>query len=114
MAGRIWTAAEDGTVRTFYPLLGPSLLRESLPGRTVYAITERARVLGVRDATRAQPWTARDDRMLAVLWPVLGDSRLAHAMGRTFEACRLRASRLGLGPRRGWNGFRSGQTTTYR
>jgi hypothetical protein len=90
-----WSASEDAAVRDGYDngLSCREIARE-LPGRTRAAVAARARKLGL--ATHARRWTALDDERLRRLAGRHSIDELARRLGRTPDALRQRASKLGI------------------
>jgi len=50
-----WTEAENELIRTLYPTTPPAKMAEML-GRSVHAVTEHARLMGVRQAVKRPNW----------------------------------------------------------
>ena len=95
---RRWTAWEDALIRDGYTSALPCAeIAAQLPHRSVASVAARARKLGL--STYARRWSARDDWRLAQL-TARGDTLedLAERLGRTPEAIRRRAVRLGARP----------------
>lgn len=105
---RRWEEWEDAIVRDGYTSAMPcEEIARQLPGRSTRSVTARARRLKL--VSYAGRWSTEDDRRVARL-VVLGRTleEVAQSLGRTPEAIRRRASRLGLpapvpaaAPRRG-------------
>lgn len=95
---RRWTEWEDALIRDGYTsALGCGEISRQLPDRSAASIAARARKLGL--ATYARRWSIRDDERLAQLTArgVTLES-VAQQLGRTPEAIRRRAVRLGTKP----------------
>jgi hypothetical protein len=93
-----WSVCEDAAVRDGYArgLTCEQIARE-LPARTTLAVAARAAKLGL--ATYARVWTPTDDGALRQLTrDSLPLERAAQLLGRTPEALRARARKLGLEP----------------
>lgn len=97
-ARRRWTEWEDALIRDGYTsALSCGEISRELPARSAASIASRARKLGL--ATYARRWSIRDDQRLAQLTArgVTLES-VAQQLGRTPEAIRRRALRLGAKP----------------
>ena len=98
--GRRWTDWEDALIRDRYTsALGCAQIARQLPHRSAASVPARARKLGL--ATYARRWSIQDDQRLAQLTArgaTLED--VAQRLGRTPEAIRRRAARLGAKPPR--------------
>jgi hypothetical protein len=95
---RRWTAWEDALIRDGYTSARPCAeIAAQLPRRSVASVAARAGKLGL--STYARGWSIQDDRRLAHL-TVRGDTLedVAQRLGRTPEAIRRRAVRLGATP----------------
>lgn len=92
---RRWTEREDAALRDGYDSgLSCAQIAGELPGRTASGVAARARQLGL--ATHARRWTAADDERLRRLAPSHGLDDLAGRLGRTPDALRQRARKLGV------------------
>ena len=92
---RRWTPDEDAAIRDGYDNgLTCAEITAELAGRTVAAVAARARQLGL--ATHARRWTASDDERLRRLVHDKPLHELARLLGRTPEALRQRARKLGV------------------
>jgi hypothetical protein len=95
-----WTDWEDALIREGYTsALGCDQIARQLPHRSAASVAARASKLGL--ATYARRWSTQDDQRLAQLTArkvTLEDS--AQRLGRTPEALRRRAARLGAKPPR--------------
>ncbi len=95
---RRWSDWEDALIRDGYTsALGCAQIARQLPHRTAASVSARARRLGL--ATYARRWSTKDDEQLAHLTAraaTLEDA--AEQLGRTPEAIRRRATRLGVKP----------------
>lgn len=103
-----WTTTEDRTMRKLYEAEGPAAAAQALPGRTLRAVMQRARLLGLKapPSSRAgQPrvrWIDDDttDAALRERLPgcqtVLAARRLADDLNRPLYWLRRRAAQLGL------------------
>jgi hypothetical protein len=95
---RRWTDWEDALVRDGYTsALSCAQIASQLPLRSATSVAARARNLGL--ATYARRWSRKDDLRLADLTArgaTLEDT--AQRLGRTPEAIRRRAARLGADP----------------
>jgi hypothetical protein len=95
---RRWTASEDAMLRDGYTSGLPCTeIAAQLPQRSKTGVAARARKLGL--STYARRWSAQDDQRLAQL-TARGDTLedVALRLGRTPEAIRRRAVRLGVRP----------------
>jgi hypothetical protein len=95
---RRWTPSEDALIWDGYTSALPCTeVAAQLPHRSVASVAARARKLGL--STYARRWSAEDDRRLAHL-TARGDTLedVAQRLGRTPEAIRRRAVRLGARP----------------
>jgi hypothetical protein len=95
---RRWTAWEDALIRDGYTSALPcNEIAAQLPHRSVASVAARARKLGL--STYARRWSAQDECRLAHL-TARGDTLedVAQRLGRTQEAIRRRAVRLGARP----------------
>lgn len=95
---RRWTDWEDALIRDGYTsALGCAQIARQLPHRTAASVSARARKLGL--ATYARRWSTKDDQHLAHL-TARGATleEAAQQLGRTPEAIRRRAARLGIKP----------------
>ena len=97
---RRWTDWEDALIRDGYTsALGCAQIARQLPHRSAASVPARASKLGL--ATYARRWSIQDDQRLAQLTArgaTLED--VAQRLGRTPEALRRRAARLGAKPPR--------------
>jgi hypothetical protein len=97
---RRWTDWEDALIREGYTsALGCAEIARQLPHRSAASVSARASKLGL--ATYARRWSTQDDQRLAQLTArgaTLED--VAQRVGRTPEALRRRAARLGAKPPR--------------
>ncbi|MEO6858924.1 MAG: hypothetical protein ABI323_10095 [Solirubrobacteraceae bacterium] len=95
---RRWTDWEDALIRDGYTgALACAEITRRLPHRSAASVSARARKLGL--ATYARRWSPQDDQRLAHLTArgtTLED--VAQRLGRTPEAIRRRAARLGAKP----------------
>jgi hypothetical protein len=90
-----WSASEDAAVRDGYDTgFSCREIARELPMRTPAAVAARARKLGL--ATHARRWTAADDERLRLLAAHRTLDELARPIGRTPDALRQRAAKLGL------------------
>jgi len=108
---RRWSSEEDATLRDGYAAgLTCDAIARSLGVRTPTAVAARARKLGL--PTYARRWTELDDARLsrAVARHTIGQT--AQALGRTPEAIRRRAARLGVDARPSPHGRRAGARWT--
>jgi hypothetical protein len=95
---RRWADWEDAVIRDGYTSALPCAdIASQLPHRSASAVAARARRLGV--VTYARRWTTDNDHRLTRL-AALGTplEQLALQLGRTPEAIRRRAARLGIRP----------------
>jgi len=95
---RPWTDWEDALIRDGYTgALACAEIARQLPHRSAASVSARARKLGL--ATYARRWSTQDDQRLAHL-TVRGTTLedVAQRLGRTPEAIRRRAARLGAKP----------------
>ena len=89
-----WTSSEDATLRDGYANgLTCDEIGRALTRRTPTAVAARASRLGL--ATYARRWSPEDDRQLSRLLPLVAVDEVARALGRTPEAIRRRARKLG-------------------
>ncbi len=97
---RRWTGWEDALIRDGYTsALGCAQIARQLPHRSTASVAARARKLGL--ATYARRWSAQDDQRLAQLTARgVTLEKVAQRLGRTPEAIRRRAMRLGTKPPR--------------
>jgi hypothetical protein len=97
---RRWTDSEDVLIREGYTsALGCAEIARQLPHRSAASVAARAGKLGL--ATYGRRWSTQDDQRLAQLTAreaTLED--VAQRLGRTPEALRRRAARLGAKPPR--------------
>jgi len=90
-----WTSSEDATLRDGYANgLTCDEIGRALTRRTRTAVAARASRLGL--ATYARRWSPEDDRQLSRLLPLVAVDEVARALGRTPEAIRRRARKLGV------------------
>ena len=90
-----WTSSEDATLRDGYANgLTCDEIGRALTRRTPTAVAARASRLGL--ATYARRWSPEDDRQLSRLLPLVAVDEVARALGRTPEAIRRRARKLGV------------------
>jgi hypothetical protein len=90
-----WSHGEDAALRDGYDSgLSCREIARELPGRTPAAVAARAHMLGL--ATHGRRWTAADDERLRVLAARHALDELARRLGRTPDAMRQRAAKLGL------------------
>lgn len=89
-----WTAEEDDIIRQHYAAgAGGAYIVTLLKGRTPSAIFARADVLGV---TSGRYWREDELQVLRDQYPVIGTGVLELLPGRTADAVRITAGRLGL------------------
>lgn len=92
---RRWSTSEDAALRDGYDSgLTCQQIARQIPGRTVAAVTARARQLGL--ANHARRWTAAEDERLRQLATSRRLEELARVLGRTPEALRQRARKLNV------------------
>jgi len=90
-----WSIGEDAAVRDGYDSgLSCREIARELPGRTTAAVAARAGKLGL--ATHGRRWTAADDERLRGLAARHALDELSRRLGRTPDAVRQRAAKLGL------------------
>lgn len=89
-----WSAREDRLIRAHYRGRDSASIDAlvAVLGRKRHQITHRAKVLGCVIDTRRR-WTDADTELLSVLWGRKPDRVVAKRLGRTVEACDLRAQR---------------------
>jgi hypothetical protein len=95
---RSWSDWEDAAIRDGYTAAMPCTeIARELPLRTPQSVAARARTIGL--TTYARRWTARDDqRLRAIGVNGIPIEQAALQLGRTPEALRIRAGRLGTIP----------------
>lgn len=91
-----WTPEEDAIVREGYAQArGCRQISDQLRGRSPAAVSTRAGKLGL--VVHARGWNSREDRLLADLCRAgMEPARIATRLGRTPDALRARARRLGV------------------
>lgn len=108
---RRWSPSEDAAIRDGYDSgLRCAEIARDLSDRTAAAVAARAAKLGC--ATHARRWTRADEDRLRRLGPTFRLDGLARLLGRTPEALRQRARRLGVWLREGGEAVRSGARWT--
>lgn len=93
--GRRWTKREEDYVRRQYRTAGAAAIASAL-GRTVAAVNDRAKYLGVRSG-RARPWTTAELRYLEKNYPRRSADQIARTLGRTLQSVRGQIHLKGLG-----------------
>lgn len=89
-----WTAEEDDIIRRHYAAgAGVAFIVTQLEGRTSPAIFARADTLGV---TSGRYWREGELQILKDHYPIIGIEVLELLPGRTVDAVRIMAGRLGL------------------
>jgi hypothetical protein len=105
MGGRLWTREEDEILRSSYPELGGALAGTLLPNRADHSVKARALVLGLRKLggpgsgprrNLCCKWSAEEDELLLSVYAKMGSDTCSLLPGRTRQACRLRAAKLGV------------------
>lgn len=92
---RRWSSSEDAAIRDGYDSgLSCTEIASELPARSVAGVAARARQLGL--ATHARRWTAADEERLRRLPPSYRLEELTRLLGRTPDAIRQRARKLGV------------------
>jgi hypothetical protein len=108
---RRWQAREDAIVRDGYTDgLTCEEIAGALTARTATAVATRARKLGL--VTYARRWTLQDDTRLRHVVTLHSVDETAELLGRTPEAIRRRAHKLGLTATRAPQGRRAGTRWT--
>jgi hypothetical protein len=108
---RRWSSEEDATLRDGYAAgLTCDAIARTLGMRTATAVAARARKLGL--ATYARRWTDLDDARLSRALSRHTIDETARALGRTPEAIRRRAARLGIDARPSPHGRQAGARWT--
>jgi hypothetical protein len=108
---RRWSSEEDALLRDGYAAgLTCEAIAGTLAARTPTAVAARARKLGL--ATYARRWSDLDDARLARALSRHAIDEVARALGRTPEAIRRRAAKLGLDARPTPHGRRGGARWT--
>lgn len=94
MAGKVWTATEDGEIGVLYSQAAWSEILVRVPGRSRGAIIQRAHALKL---SRRSEWTIREMAALRELWLTGSASELMAACGRhSWPSISKKASDLGL------------------
>ena len=88
---RVWSAEEINILKTYYATEGQKVA-DRLPGRAPASCKMKAHELGLKYCTS---WAAEQLDMLRQLYPKIGAS-CCSAIGKTAEACRQKASKLGI------------------
>jgi hypothetical protein len=108
---RRWSSEEDVTLRDGYAAgLTCEAIARTLAARTPTAVAARARKLGL--ASYARRWTDVDDVRLSRALSRQTIDQTARAFGRTPEAIRRRAAKLGIDARASAHGRRAGARWT--
>lgn len=106
-----WTPGEDAELRDGYTRgLTCRTIARGLPGRSAASVAARARKLGL--ATHARRWAPADDQRLHRLARTHRLEDAARLLGRTPDALRLRARKLGIAPPDSSVAFRAGARWT--
>jgi hypothetical protein len=87
-----WSDAEKALMTQHYIARGAVFLAAQLPGRTLIAIHQQAKVMGLK--TQSECWTAEQDELIRQHLPSAGAVAVSAMVGRTPGAVRARASRL--------------------
>lgn len=90
-----WTAAEDITLRIFFATEERATVLGHLPGRTWYAIQERARKLG-QPRRRVTIWNPAQIAALLTHYPAQGAAHVAALVGKSPLTVTKKASLLGI------------------
>ena len=95
--GRKWTAKEVALLKELYPECPFGEIAKRL-GRTVAAITGKARYLGIKRKNWCDKlWTAEEIQLLSQLYPTHEDIQdLAERIGRPPNGVRKKAYSIGL------------------
>lgn len=88
---RAWTAEEINILKTYYVVEGKTVA-DRLPGRAPASCKMKAQELGLKYHTS---WTTEQLDTLRQMYPKIG-ATCADLVGKTAEACRQKASKLGI------------------
>ena len=91
-----WTKDEDEYLRERISTESLKRIAEGL-GRTVSAVKDRARVLGLRRGRTIKHWTDEDTAFLEASYPAMSVQQIAEKLGRSILSVKGRIVRLGLG-----------------
>lgn len=94
-----WTPEEDAILQQYWVSIDViDSLCSRLPGRTAYAIAQRAQTLGLRSRGPAgrYAWTAEEDIILYGYYPAEGSRVAVRLPGHTPASCVKRAQQLGI------------------
>lgn len=89
----LWTEKEDKILQEKYLTTDAKDLQKFLPNRTVSAIQERAKKLGLRKNNR---WTEKEDNILKTFYPYIGSDVAELIPRHSKDACTDRANRIGF------------------
>lgn len=96
---RPFTPAEDAVIVARYGQVTLRQIAAELDRRTWRTVQDRVAVLLARGVVPARrslkppPWTPQDDDRLRELWGLVPDEVAARTLGRSVEACKIRATR---------------------
>lgn len=90
----VWSDREDRLIRDHYRGGDSASIAAlvELTGKARHQVRQRARTLGLA-RVKPRPWTDADTELLSILWGRKPDRVVAKRLGRTVEACDLRAQR---------------------
>lgn len=92
-----WQVADQERLIQLYPTSTPSQLLAAFPGRTMLAIRGRAGRMGLQKTINPIiNWTAEQNAILVARYELEGPEPLARKLGRSVQAVKQRANRLGL------------------
>lgn len=90
-----WTDDEEAVLRLWYGRCSRADLAERLPGRTVPSISNRAGRLGLR-GDKGPDWSEEEIFCLRELFWAQTPQAIAKRLGRTINAVRVKAKKIGL------------------
>ena len=89
----LWTEKEDKILQEKYLTTDAKDLQKFLPNRSIDAIRERAKKLGLKKNNR---WTEEEDNILKTFYPYIGSDVVELIPRHSRDACTDRANRIGL------------------
>jgi transposase-like protein len=95
MTGRAWTSSELRTLRRLYPVLGPHDTAAAI-GRTVKAVSSRAKVLHIQVEGCRRFWTTEELDFVRANYRQLTAKQIGAQLGRSVSSVYQGAEKLGL------------------